>query len=145
MVKTFTGIERYPTDINWNLPAKLEPSLGKTIEITNVLGQTAPQPSPGKLVFTIKGKTYKLAAIDEGGENLFIIFGDATSGNETYPAGRFVYVKKPDANGNTYIDFNKAFNPPCAFTDFATCPLPPIQNRLALAITAGEKTFHPQN
>lgn len=140
---TFKKIQRFPTDISWNIPATLEPSLVKTIEITNVLGQTGPQPSPGKLVFTVKGVTYKLAAIDEGGDELFVIFGDATSGNETYPAGRFVYVKKPDVNGKTFIDFNKAFNPPCAFTDFATCPLPPAQNRLSLPITAGEKTFHP--
>jgi len=141
-VTSFKNIERFPTDIAWNIPATLEASLVKTIEITNVLGQTAPQPSPGKLVFTINGVTYKLAAIDEGGDELFIIFGDATSGNETYPAGRFMYIKKPDANGKTFLDFNKAFNPPCAFTDFATCPLPPAQNRLSVSITAGEKTFH---
>lgn len=141
-VTSFKNIERFPTDIAWNIPATLEPSLVKTIEITNVLGQTAPQPSPGNLVFTIKGVPYKLAAIDEGGDELFIIFGDATSGNETYPAGRFMYVKKPDANGKTFIDFNKSFNPLCAFTDFATCPLPPAQNRLSVSITAGEKTFH---
>lgn len=140
---TFKNIQRFPTAVSWNLPAILEPGLVKTIEITNVLGQTGPQPSPGKLVFTINGVTYKLAAIDEGGEELFIIFGDATSGKETYPAGRFVYVKKPDANGKTFIDFNKAFNPPCAFSDFATCPLPPAQNRLPIPIKAGEKTFHP--
>lgn len=142
IVVGFKNIDRYPTDSSWKIPATLETNIVKTIEITNVLGQTSSQPSPGKLVFKIKGKTYKLAAIDEGGESLFILFGDETSGKETYPAGRFLYVNKPDATGKTMIDFNKAFNPPCAFTDFATCPLPPSQNRLAIQITAGEKTYH---
>jgi hypothetical protein len=138
----FKGIPRYPANPAWKLIATMEPSYGKKIAITNVLGQTTMQPSPGKLVFTIKGKTYKLDAIDEGGTELFILFGDATSGLETYPAGRFMYVPKPDANQQTVLDFNKAFNPPCAFTDFATCPLPHRQNILDLEIKAGEKTIH---
>lgn len=138
----FKGIPRFPANPAWKLIATLEPSFGKKIAISNVLGQTSMLPSPGKLVFTINGKTYKLDAIDEGGTELFILFGDATSGLETYPAGRFMYVPKPDANHQTVLDFNKAFNPPCAFTDFATCPLPPRQNILDLEIKAGEKTMH---
>jgi uncharacterized protein (DUF1684 family) len=109
--------------------------------ITNVLGQTNAQDSPGKLVFTIAGKEYQLDALVEG-DQLFILFGDATSGKTTYPAGRFLYADLPDANGNSIIDFNKAFNPPCAFTIYATCPLPPKQNILPIAITAGEKDHH---
>jgi uncharacterized protein len=140
-VKHFPGIERFPTDKQWKLEATLEPGIGKQIAITNVLGQTYLQPSPGKIVFRVGGKTYKLDAIDEGGDELFIIFGDETSAVSTYPAGRFLYIPKPGADGRVEIDFNKAFNPPCAFTDFATCPLPPKQNFLALAITAGEKNF----
>ncbi|WP_295231175.1 DUF1684 domain-containing protein, partial [Sediminibacterium sp.] len=93
------------------------------------------------LVFTLQGKTYTLDVLDEGEEELFIVFADATNATETYPSGRFVYIPKPDAQGNTVIDFNKAYNPPCAFTPFATCPLPPPQNRLHLAITAGEKNY----
>ena len=96
--------------------------------------------SPGKLVFTVNGKTYQLDPILEGNQ-LFILFGDATSGHETYPSGRFLYAKLPDANGNTVLDFNKAINPPCAFSTFATCPLPPKQNILPVAITAGEKDY----
>jgi uncharacterized protein (DUF1684 family) len=79
--------------------------------------------------------------IDEGGPQYFITFADATSGQTTYGAGRFIELPKPDANGQTEIDFNKAYNPPCAFTAFATCPLPPPQNRLPIAITAGEKNY----
>lgn len=139
----FHGIPRFPADLQWKLTANFEPSYGSKIPITNVLGQTTLLPSPGKLVFQYKGETYNLDAIDEGGDELFIIFGDATSGLETYPAGRFMYVAKPDTNNQILLDFNKAFNPPCAFTDFATCPLPPRQNILALEIRAGEKTVHP--
>ena len=79
--------------------------------------------------------------IDEGGPNLFIVFGDETAGKTTYGAGRFIDIPKPDGSGNTEIDFNKAYNPPCAFTAFATCPLPPPQNRLKVSITAGEKNY----
>jgi uncharacterized protein (DUF1684 family) len=138
----FKGIPRYPANPAWNVTAVLEPAYGKKIPITNVLGQTSLLPSPGKLVFSINGKSYKLDAIDEGGSELFILFGDATSGLETYPAGRFMYVPKPDANNRIVVDFNKAFNPPCAFTDFATCPLPPRQNILDIEVKAGEKTVH---
>ena len=109
--------------------------------ITNVLGQTTAQKSAGRLLFTINNKEYTLDVIDEGGPNLFIVFGDETAGKTTYGAGRFIDIPKPDALGNTEIDFNKAYNPPCAFTAFATCPLPPPQNRLKVSITAGEKNY----
>lgn len=141
-LKIFDHIDRFPVDPKFRVTATLLPSVGKTIAITNVLGQTTAQPSPGKLVFALEGKKYSIDAIDEGGDDLFLIFADATSAVETYGAGRFMYVKKPDASGKTIIDFNKAFNPPCVFSDFATCPLPPPQNRLTIAVTAGEKIFH---
>ena len=105
-----------------------------------MLGQTLLQTSPGTLVFSLNGQTYRLDAV-ESGKQLFIIFADQTTGKETYGAGRYVYTEKPDANGNTYLDFNKATNPPCAFTPYATCPLPPKQNRLPIAINAGEKKY----
>lgn len=139
-VAAFKGIERFAVDSTWKIEATLQPAPKASIAITNVLGQTNEQQSPGKLLFTINGKQYSLDALEEGNE-LFIIFGDATSGKTTYPAGRFLYATKPDANGKTILDFNKAYNPPCAFTDFATCPLPPKQNILPIAITAGEKDF----
>ena len=93
------------------------------------------------LSFTYQNKQYNLDVIDEGSQTLFITFADATSDITTYGAGRFIDIAKPDANGHTEIDFNKAYNPPCAFTKFATCPLPPPQNRLSIAINAGEKTY----
>jgi uncharacterized protein (DUF1684 family) len=97
-------------------------------------------PSPGALVFDVDGKTYRLDALTEQGEEkLFIIFADATSGRETYGAGRYLYADPPDAEGRIVVDFNKAYSPPCAFTNFATCPLPPFQNRLPIAVEAGEK------
>jgi uncharacterized protein (DUF1684 family) len=141
IVQAFKGCERYKDDSTWRLTARFEKKPENKLLITNVLGQTNEQASPGKLIFRIAGKEYQLDTLEEGNE-LFILFGDATSGKGTYPAGRFLYADLPDANGNTIIDFNKAFNPPCAFTIYATCPLPPKQNILPIAITAGEKDHH---
>jgi uncharacterized protein len=141
-LRDFRGIERYPVDEKWRLKARFEKAEpGKTIDITNILGQTTPNPCPGTLVFEIDGAEQRLDAILEGGPELFIIFGDPTNSEETYPAGRYVYVDPPDSEGSTFIDFNKSYNPPCAFTQFATCPLPPRQNILTVPVTAGEKNY----
>ncbi len=141
-LENFRGIERYPVEAAWRLEAKFVPSDStKRIDITNVLGQTTSQSSPGTLIFTIHEKEYHLDALDEGGDDYFMIFGDATNTKETYGAGRYLYVNKPDASGKTIIDFNKAYNPPCAFTAFATCPLPPRQNILEVEVAAGEKNY----
>ena len=140
-LKHFTDIETYTIDTNWRIKAKFEPAfVGKTIDITDVLGQVTPQPSPGTLVFSINGQVYRLDVLDDGDE-FFILLADETSAKETYGGGRFLYTNKPDADGNVELDFNKAINPPCAFTMFATCPLPPKQNRLPIAIAAGEKNY----
>ena len=140
-VQKFDGIDRYPVDQKWRVEAAVEQSPEpRTISITNVLGQTTDQVSPGTLVFTIDEKEYRLDALAEGDE-LFIIFGDPTNEEETYPSGRYVYAKRPDENGKTILDFNKAYNPPCAFTPFATCPLPPKQNVLQVDVKAGEKKY----
>jgi uncharacterized protein (DUF1684 family) len=138
IVQAFKGCERYKDDSTLRLIARFEKKPENKLLITNVLGQTNAQTSPGKVFFSIGGKEYQLDALVEE-EQLFILFGDATSGKGTYPAGRFLYADFPDANGNTIIDFNKAYNPPCAFTIYATCPLPPKQNILPIAIKAGEK------
>lgn len=141
-VKLFEGIDRYEVNSSWRIPAKLEvPASPKTIDITNILGQTTAQKSPGTLVFEIDDKTYTLDALTEG-DKLFIIFGDSTNGTETYPAGRYLYAAVPGPDGTTVLDFNKSYNPPCAFTPFATCPLPPKQNILQLSVLAGEKNYH---
>jgi len=142
-IEEFTGIDRYEVNPEWRVQARLEvPLTPKKIDITNVLGQTTAQSSPGTLVFALGGEEYRLDVLEGGKDEFFIIFGDPTNENETYPAGRYMYVKTPDAAGNVIIDFNKAYNPPCAFTPFATCPLPPAQNVLPVAILAGEKNYH---
>ncbi len=134
------GIDHFPIDTVWRIEAKLSKGPQKNLLINNVLGQTFSQESPGKLTFLIDGVSYQLDALEENGE-LFIVFGDATSGKETYAAGRFLYAPMPDKNGVTLLDFNQAINPPCAFSPYATCPLPPKQNILPVAIPAGEKDF----
>ena len=137
----FKGIERFTIDSSWRIKATMVAASQNLLMITNVLGQTTATKTAGKLLFTIDNKEYSLDVIDEGGPNLFIVFADETSGKTTYGAGRFIDIPKPDALGNTEIDFNKAYNPPCAFTAFATCPLPPAQNRLKVPIPAGEKNY----
>ena len=139
-LKEFHGIETFPIDEKWKLKAKFVPTEGKKIAILDVTGQTNQQDSPGILVFTVAGKEYKLDALKED-EEFFIIFSDKTNKKETYGAGRFLYASKPDAEGYTYLDFNKAYNPPCAFTPYATCPLPPKQNLLPIEIKVGEKNY----
>lgn len=140
-VSSFKGTLRYPTNMAWKVKAVLVPPSEPTyIAITNVLGQTSQLKSAGKLEFTIAQKKYSLDALVEG-EELFVLFADATNGAATYGSGRFMYAQKPGADGATILDFNKAFNPPCAFTRYATCPLPPRQNHLPIAVTAGEKNY----
>ncbi|TRZ83390.1 MAG: DUF1684 domain-containing protein [Sediminibacterium sp.] len=137
----FKGIDRFPIDSIWRVKASMVAPSQNLLMITNVLGQTTATKTAGKLLFTINNKEYSLDVIDEGGPKFFIVFADETAGKTTYGAGRFIDIPKPDALGNTEIDFNLAYNPPCAFTAFATCPLPPPQNRLKLAIPAGEKNY----
>jgi uncharacterized protein (DUF1684 family) len=141
-LKNFKGVERFPINPHWKLAARFEKADSlKTIDITNILGQTTAQNSPGAIVFEWEGKEYKLDAL-EGKDEFFIVFADATTGKETYGGGRFIYVKKPGADGNTTIDFNKAYNPPCVFSPYATCPLPPKQNVLLIEIKVGELAYH---
>jgi uncharacterized protein (DUF1684 family) len=105
----------------------------------NVLNQTEQQPSPGHVAFTVGDKTYRLVAVSEGDpRELFIIFKDTTAGHGTYPSGRFIDAPAPGADGIVDLDFNRAYTPPCGFTKFATCPLPPQENHLPIEIAAGE-------
>jgi uncharacterized protein (DUF1684 family) len=114
----------------------------RKIPILNVLGQTEDSECPGYAVFRLNGHEFKLYPILEepGAKELFFLFRDQTSAKETYGAGRFLYSALPQ-NGQVVLDFNKAHNPPCAFTAYATCPLPPPENRLAVRIEAGEKKY----
>lgn len=141
--REFKGLEYYPIDPKWSIEARFEPyQPPKTIPITNVLSMTDDETSPGALAFDVDGKTYRIDPILEKGEtDLFVMIADETTGRETYGAGRYLYVSPPDASGKVVIDFNKAYSPPCAFTNFATCPLPPRQNHLPFRIEAGEKKY----
>ncbi len=139
----FAGLDYFPIDLKWRLEAKFEAyNPPKIVPIVNVLGMVDNMTSPGALVFDVDGKTYRLdPVLEKGSTQLFIIFADSTAGKETYGAGRYLYVNPPGADGKVVVDFNKAHNPPCAFTKFATCPLPPVQNRLAVRIEAGERKY----
>lgn len=138
----FVGLEYWPADSDWRAEGKFVPHpAGKSIQIANIIGMLEPIPNPGAVEFEHDGKPYRLEALDEGDGELSLIFADHTSGHESYGAGRYIAAAKPDANGRVVVDFNQAYNPPCAFTPFATCPLPPPENRLDLAVTAGEKKY----
>ncbi len=137
------GIESFPVTTAWALDAKFEAFTPvRHIEIVNVLGMTEKMISPGAIVFNKDGKEYRLDTVLEvpDDKELFIMFADTTTARETYGGGRFLYIPLP-SDGRTSIDFNKAYNPPCAFNDFSTCPLPPPQNRLTLRVDAGEKKY----
>ena len=137
-LQSFKAPERFPVNPNWKIKASFVANQSGTIAIQNVLGQVNREASPGQLVFNYGTATYRLDVLREGNQ-WFVLFADATSGKTTYPTGRFLYVPMSVGNDPIYIDFNLAFNPPCAFTDYATCPIPPPQNRLPFAVTAGEK------
>ncbi|MBI2680544.1 MAG: DUF1684 domain-containing protein [Candidatus Solibacter usitatus] len=140
--QNFPGLGWFPAAEEYRITAAFtayaEP---KMIPIADVLGETTPTASPGFVTFTIRGKEYRLEPVTEDNQ-LFFMFKDLTSGKQTYPAGRFLYAEMP-RNGKVVLDFNRAHNPPCAYTAYATCPLPPPQNALAVRIEAGELNFKP--
>jgi uncharacterized protein (DUF1684 family) len=139
--KAFRGVPRYPVDPAWRVEADFIPyATPQTRAIATVIGTTEPMTTPGLLRFRVAGREVTLEPMveDPGHPELFLIFKDGTSTQGTYPAGRFLYAEMP-RNGKVVLDFNRAVNPPCAFSNFATCPLPPPQNRLEVPITAGEK------
>ena len=138
--KTFTGLKYFPVNDAYRVVAKFVPyDPPKTIAVPNILGDTEQEPSPGYVEFMLNGQKCRLDPVSEGDE-LFFIFRDLTSGKETYPSGRFLFTAMPK-NGEVALDFNKAVNPPCAFTPFATCPLPPKQNHLPIRVEAGELRY----
>ena len=139
----FSGIDYWPADPAWKIQARFVPhEKGRTIEVANIIGGMDAMANPGIVEFQQGGKTHRIEALDEGEGVLFLVFADRTNGHGSYGAGRFLDAPMPDANGNVVLDFNQSRNPPCAFTAFATCPLPPPENRLDVAITAGEKAYH---
>jgi len=135
----FDGIERFPVSEDWKITASFEAyEPPKVISLPTQLGIVKEERSPGAVVFEKDGQAYRIDAVDTG-KRLWLIFADETSGEETYGAGRYLYIDKADSNGKVIVDFNLAYNPPCVFTKFATCSFPPKQNFLKLRITAGEK------
>ena len=137
----FKGLHWFPIDEGYKVTARFEAfPAPQEVRIPNVLGGNFKMKSPGILKFSLKEKEYSLQPVVEEDDKLFIIFHDASNPTETYTGGRFLYADKP-VNGQVVLDFNQAVNPPCAFTHFATCPLPPPQNDLPVAIKAGEKRY----
>jgi uncharacterized protein (DUF1684 family) len=136
----------FPTDIKWRVQARYVPVAGAdSLNIIGVLGNETRMAHPGDIHFTLEGKKLSLMVIREPEDHtdeLFVMFTDSTNRKETYPATRYVWVSPPDSLGRTIIDFNKAFNPPCAFTKFATCPFPPRGNHLPLYVRGGEWNPH---
>ncbi len=141
-LKSFKGIEYFPIDTKWRIEGKFVPfSRARTVQVNTAIGTTVEEKIQGEVRFTVGSESYSLQpSSEQGSDKLFFVFADATSGKQTYGGGRFLVATK-DAQGHVVMDFNKAYNPPCAFTSFATCPLPRVENRLALEITAGEKIY----
>ena len=141
--REFHGLDYFPVDAGWALSGRFEPYAPvHHVRIVNVLGMELDMVSPGAVVFEREGREWRLDALLEApdADSLILMFADGTSGHETYGAGRFLYAAMP-VDGRVAIDFNKAYSPPCAFTRFATCPLPPAQNRIGLRVTAGELKY----
>jgi len=145
----FHGLNWYASEPRYVVTAKWIPNNPpRNLTIPNVLGQISHEPSPGVAEFTLNGQTVRLEPVieDPAAKSLFFIFRDATSKTTTYQAGRFLYTSFPsnglDKPGTLVLDFNRTQNPPCVYTSFATCPLPPQQNRLDIPIPAGEKRYH---
>jgi uncharacterized protein (DUF1684 family) len=139
--KEFAGTRWFPVDESYRVTAQYVPyDTPKQIAIQNVMGDTLKETIPGYAAFSLHGQELRLdAEVDASG--LSVVFRDLTSGKETYAASRFLDAELPK-DGRVVLDFNKAYNPPCAYNPFTTCPLPPPQNRLAVPIEAGEKTYH---
>ena len=136
----FTGLRWFQINERYRITARFLPyDEPKQVQVANILGDTENYTSSGSLAFTIDGQQFRMVPVWEGSE-LFVIFRDLTSGKETYPAARFLYADAPE-DGTVILDFNKAYNPPCAFNPYTTCPLPPPDNRLRVRIEAGELNY----
>jgi hypothetical protein len=142
-VARFAGIQHFPIDESWRIEGRLEPAAADaTLEIHDITGAVYRDRTPGTFVFERDGATRRIAALpgDEDGR-LFLVFGDVTNGTDTYAGGRFLYTDPAAPDGRVVADFNLAYNPPCVFSEFATCPLPSPENRLSLRVEAGERMY----
>ena len=139
--REFTKLHWYPVDESFRIRGRYVPhDKPRTMELANNLGDVLTLRTSGSVALTVKGEALRLTAIDYD-DRLWFVFSDLTSGSETYPAARFLYADMPDLDGRTTVDFNQAYNPPCAFNPYTTCPLPPPENRLQVRIEAGELDY----
>jgi len=140
--REFSGLSCFPYDPKWRLEGRFEPySEAAILRVPDVTGGLQELRAVGDVVFEHRGNTSRLQVVEEPGEeDLFVIFRDRTAGDSTYAAGRYLYVARPTSGDAVVVDFNRAYTPPCGFTAYATCPLPPRRNWLPLAIRAGERT-----
>ncbi|HEY4184532.1 MAG TPA: DUF1684 domain-containing protein [Polyangia bacterium] len=137
--RAFTSVPAYDIDPRWRIVARFEPQVPQVaFELEDSDGRPRLHLSPGAALFEVDGVPARLQLLPEGDDRLFVLFGDVTNRTTTYGAGRFLYAPLP-VDGQVVLDFNKAFNPPCSFTSFAACPLPPAGNRLGFPVPAGEK------
>ena len=142
----FRGISHFPVDAAWRIDARVEPHPGRMLGVPDVLGTADEVEAPADVAFEIAGVTHRLQGLTGGDDgSLWLVFGDLTNGAETYGGGRFVYTGRPDADGGVVVDFNRAYNPPCVFSPYATCPLPWPENRLPIRVEAGERTYRPDD
>lgn len=142
LLDTFDGIDHWPVDPDWRLAARFEPTPGRRLPVPDVIGSSEEEAAPGDVVFAIDGREHRLQALEGGPKGeLWLVFGDETNGVETYGGGRFVYAGPPGRDGSLVLDFNRAYNPPCVFSPYATCPLPWPANRLPLRVEAGERSW----
>ena len=139
----FRGLDYWPASTDWRDRSALRRRIRPARRCRSPTSSAPPTrcPIPARSSSSATASTYRIEALDEGEDTLFLVFADRTSGHGSYPAGRFLDAPKPGTGDRVTLDFNQAYNPPCAFTAFATCPLPPPENRLDLAIAAGEKTY----
>lgn len=138
-LSAFHGLEFFPLSQSYVVTAKYVPyAKPKTVSIPTQIGQDAEMDSPGYVEFSLNGKPQHLQVLSEGTKELFFVIKDLSSGKETYPAGRFLYAEPPK-DGKVELDFNRAYSPPCAWTPYATCPLPPKENYMTVKVESGEK------
>ena len=138
--RNFTGLRWFPVDDAYRVRARFVPHEPITLQFPNILGDLEPFTSSGTITLTLGGEQITMRPVDSG-DRLWFIFRDLTSGSETYPAARFLYADAPE-DGWTTLDFNRAYNPPCAFNPYTTCPLPPQENRVRVRVEAGEMDYH---
>ena len=141
-LREFRGLDYFSIDPAWRVTGRLLPAEpGATLSVPDIVGDVVAEPTPGVVAFELEGSAYRLHALEAQPGHLWLIFGDETNGEETYGGGRFLVTGPVQPDDSVEVDFNLAYNPPCVFSAFATCPLPPEGNRLAARVEAGERMW----